>query len=123
MKKFNVYVSLLLLTLCCVAEALSHSPSQILTAYQNKVMKADVSTKGGELLISLKLDKAPICVYYPETYQESKDDMIQRFFLPRTQWHHKEMNEFIKNLDVACDQLSVDCKCHRIKEPNFGLEF
>jgi len=121
---FKIYISLLFFTMYGDIYAYEHVPSRVMSAYDNKIIAEDFSfdQDNASLIIQLQFKKTPICFYYPESYQDNENDMIKRFFIPRTDWHHKKMKEFMQKIDVVCNQLNITCECNHRVGSHFGLE-
>ena len=122
MKMIKIYTSLLFFMMHGMIHA--HGPSQVMPAYHNKIVAADVvvGQDDASLVITLQCQKTPICFYYPESYQDSMQHDKQRFFLPRTDWNHKSMKEFTLKLDAICQRMNIECQCRLLTGSYFGLE-
>lgn len=78
------YIKLLALYVFCSFAMTDQLYSQE-KGYQNQILEIYELTTGSgtKFILNCEYDD-PICNYAPESYTESQDDMIHRFFMPMT---------------------------------------
>ena len=122
MKMFKIYVGMFFLMMHGMSHADIETP-QAMAAYKNHIIKADFNIQdNGVITIQLQCAQMPICYYAPRSFEESNNNNIKRFFLPRTQWIDASLADFMQELNSALEPFGITCSYNQTVKTNFGLE-
>lgn len=123
MKSFKMYVSLVAVMMHSVSYTYFDKLDQTVAEYNNQVVKAGYSLgSSGNSAILLQFQEKPICFYAPSSYQESLDENVKSFILPRTIWLDRNIVHFMEELELILKPLHIQFECQQLLGKNFGLK-